>query len=257
MKKTIMLACVLATAAPFLRAQELRTGTLSLGVPVTSQTVAGAPYSAEFVTESVQTLADGNRIVHRTSGRLYRDRDGRVRRETDQNGAVVMIAVTDPVAGRSLTLDPVRKTARIDSAVALPSDFNAQTPGRAGGSGARGETGGGGRSGGSGTPAGRGRRLVGEQTEDKLADRTIEGLRATGIRRTTVIAPGSIGNEQPIRIVSEEWTSPDLQVRVLSDVSDPRTGRTKYKLTRINRANPDPALFQLPAGFKVIHASLW
>ena len=29
--------------------------------------VKGAPYSAEAVTESTQTLADGNRIVNRTS----------------------------------------------------------------------------------------------------------------------------------------------------------------------------------------------
>ena len=33
------------------------------------KTVKGAPYSAQAVSESVQTLADGNRIVHRdTSG---------------------------------------------------------------------------------------------------------------------------------------------------------------------------------------------
>src|SRR5205085_3538810 len=35
--------------------------------------VKGAPYSAEAVTESVQTLADGNRIVHKTTAQVYRD----------------------------------------------------------------------------------------------------------------------------------------------------------------------------------------
>src|SRR5579863_9747419 len=44
-------------------------------------TVKGAPYSAEAVNETVQTLADGNRIIQRTSAMQYRDSDGRERRE--------------------------------------------------------------------------------------------------------------------------------------------------------------------------------
>jgi len=43
--------------------------------------VKGAPYSAEAVTESVQTLADGNRIVRKNSSHIYRDGEGRTRRE--------------------------------------------------------------------------------------------------------------------------------------------------------------------------------
>ena len=43
--------------------------------------VANAPYSAESVTEAVQQLADGNRIVHKTTSQVYRDGQGRTRRE--------------------------------------------------------------------------------------------------------------------------------------------------------------------------------
>src|SRR5689334_4071576 len=39
--------------------------------------VKGAPYSAQAVTESVQTLTDGNRIVRKTNAQLYRDTEGR------------------------------------------------------------------------------------------------------------------------------------------------------------------------------------
>src|SRR5690349_13860171 len=35
--------------------------------------VKGAPYSGEAVTEMVQTLADGNRIVNKTTSKVYRD----------------------------------------------------------------------------------------------------------------------------------------------------------------------------------------
>jgi hypothetical protein len=38
--------------------------------------VKGAPYSATINNESVQTLADGNRIVQTNTGTVYRDSQG-------------------------------------------------------------------------------------------------------------------------------------------------------------------------------------
>src|ERR1700761_1191951 len=69
-------------------------------------TVAGAPYSAEAVTERIQTLADGNRIEQTTSGSVARDSQGRVRRDeglsglTSPNGdAPHLVLIVDPIAG--------------------------------------------------------------------------------------------------------------------------------------------------------------
>ena len=74
---------------------------------------------------------------------------------------------------------------------------------------------------------------------------------ATGTRTTTVIPAGAIGNEQPIRIVSEQWFSPDLELLVLTRHSDPRTGDTTYRLTNIVRGDPDRSLFEVPADYTV------
>src|SRR6185295_19374132 len=49
--------------------------------------VKNAPYSAEAITEMTQRLADGNRIVNKTTANLYRDSDGRTRRD-EKLGAV-------------------------------------------------------------------------------------------------------------------------------------------------------------------------
>ena len=49
--------------------------------PGAEGTVSGAPYAADAVTETLQTLSDGNRIVRRVSSQVARDRDGRTRRE--------------------------------------------------------------------------------------------------------------------------------------------------------------------------------
>src|SRR5512140_2848590 len=46
------------------------------------QLVKGAPYSAEVVTETKQTLADGNVIARKSTGAVYRDGEGRTRQES-------------------------------------------------------------------------------------------------------------------------------------------------------------------------------
>ena len=84
---------------------------------------------------------------------------------------------------------------------------------------------------------------------ESLGTQTIEGVSAEGTRTTRTIPAGEIGNERPLEITSEVWTSPDLQMVVLSKRNDPRIGETVYKLTNIQRADPDPSLFQVPSGF--------
>lgn len=88
------------------------------------------------------------------------------------------------------------------------------------------------------------------QTED-LGSRDIEGVQATGTRRTVTIAAGVIGNEQPIQIVSERWYAPELKTVVLARRSDPRMGDHTYRLTNILRGEPDPSLFQVPSDYTV------
>src|ERR1700681_98319 len=118
MKQVIVVGAALAFGyALTIHAQEVNVTTQSgfgfvLKMPLEAKVVKGLPYSAEIVTESVQTLADGNRIVQRTTGRVYRDSEGRTRREEDRPSGGPTISVTDPMAGSTFTLDPVNRTAR-------------------------------------------------------------------------------------------------------------------------------------------------
>jgi hypothetical protein len=83
--------------------------------------IKGSPYSAEAITETTQVLGDGNRIVNRSTASLYRDNEGRTRREQTLKsiGGVAAgaqplqtIMISDPVAGVSYSLDPGTRTAR-------------------------------------------------------------------------------------------------------------------------------------------------
>src|SRR5438046_7091056 len=83
---------------------EFVSGQLISGPPV-----KGAPYSAEVVNETIQMLADGNRIVQRTTAMQYRDSEGRERRE--ETSAMGAVFITDPVAGARYTLHPESRSA--------------------------------------------------------------------------------------------------------------------------------------------------
>jgi TonB family protein len=82
--------------------------------------VKGAPYSAQAVTETTQTLSDGNRIINKSTATIYRDSEGRTRRE--QTLRVMgpfatggeppqTIFINDPVAGVNYALDTRSKVA--------------------------------------------------------------------------------------------------------------------------------------------------
>jgi len=94
---------------------------LSTEMSLNEKMVKGAPYSAQAVTEQVQVLADGNRIVRRNTSNLYRDSEGRTRREQSLNAVgpyaasgepQQMIFINDPVAQVNFILDTKSRTAR-------------------------------------------------------------------------------------------------------------------------------------------------
>jgi hypothetical protein len=225
-------------------------------------TVAGAPYSAEAVTERVQTLADGNRIVQTTTSTVARDSRGRVRR--DESLAVALPGskgdapkfemIEDPVAGVHWRLDPQTKTATKMPFPKLPPSLpNTSIPPPPPGaertwffsSGAPGsqitiET-----------LAKRKAEADSNVSQVDLGTQTVEGVTAQGTRITRTIPAGEVGNEQPLVITTETWYSPALKVLVMSKSEDPRMGVTTYRLTNIQRAEPSASLFEIPADYTV------
>lgn len=223
--------------------------------------VSGAPYSAEAVTETTQTLPDGNRIVNKSTSKIYRDSAGRERREqplpsfgklASGDTAPVMIMISDPVAKVNYSLETRSKTATKIPAPGLPriSDkggmvggtFTAIAPAPAVGGG------------GNQIFFSQGRLATAPQSAQKkedLGQRTIEGVVADGTRTTTTIPAGEVGNERPIDVVSERWYSSDLQVLVMSKDTDPRMGETTYQLTNVSRVEPAASLFEVPADYQL------
>jgi len=90
-----------------------------------------------------------------------------------------------------------------------------------------------------------------ETHTEQLGVQNFEGVDAVGTRTITTIPADAIGNERPIEIVYERWYSKELQMIVYSKHSDPRFGEQTYRLTNINRSEPDPSLFQVPTSYRI------
>jgi hypothetical protein len=298
--------------------------------------VKGAPYCADAVHETVQPLADGNRIVQRQTTRLCRDGEGRTRQEVSSREGRRTVYLRDPVAKENWVLDPERKTARRGMRLAfsgIDRELDIQVDGPAwreygermrewarqaaerAREAMRGSVGSGGGAKSNATPpmppvppappapvvisrsesVGPGddgkRREVevqvmridggppgmpplpgmaagempsmppavglharqfaprGPGVVTALPQREIEGVRVNGERTTWTIEAGKIGNEKPIQITREVWTSPELMLTVQSRDADPRSGEVSYRLQNLKRGEPDPALFKVPADY--------
>jgi hypothetical protein len=220
----------------------------------------GHPYSAEQDVDRVQTLADGTHITQATQKTMiYRDAEGRSRMEhfiapppgmSIGQPVRVFVSIMDPVAGYSYSMDDQDHVVHRGQLLIAPlqpkSGVTKVAPASSSSLGA--------------IPvphidikvtdaSGRPHPRV---SSEKLGTETMDGLTVEGVRTTVVYPEGSMGNDRPVKSVTETWTSTELNVPVLSKMNDPRMGESTTKLISISLNDPDPALFQIPDGYTIV-----
>jgi len=284
MKRTLAFLplCVLAAAAQDNNAPQIKMlmregigdAPIMMGIKgaVMGPTVKGAPYSALETVENTQTLADGTHIDQTTQTMVYRDSEGRMRRESPD-----LITIFDPVANVSYSLNPKTQTA-----MRLPLGLGAGGAVTTEQRGPNGQTtrfvyrsAGVATAGAAplpplpppppGGPAGdmfflSTGAMPGLSTmqvkltpkSEPLGQQLMEGVNVEGNRTTATIEVGQIGNDRPIQIVTERWYSRELEIAVKMTHSDPRMGQETTQLTNISRVEPSPDLFQVPAGYQTL-----
>lgn len=230
--------------------------------------VVNNPYQAERTIRNVQKLADGTVITVETHGTVARSSSGQIREDLI-NDRSSEVEVGDPAAhllttwrtGGSIRTATVM---RVPPAVLRLPASGSETSGGQGSAITLAPT----------TSAGPPRvnapaapNLLNNLTQaasvksadanpnivthEDLGQQSIEGLLVTGTRTTTVIPLGKIGNDRPITLTEEVWTSPELGIIVKQIDNDPRTGERTMELTGITKAEPDAALFHPPADYQV------
>jgi hypothetical protein len=209
--------------------------------------VKNRPYTATAITESIQTLADGNLITHTVEQLVARDSEGRTRHEQllERIGSLAadapkLIFISDPVTGKEYTLNTRDKTVSVEKRIdieALLREAGNREPAKQSNEKPTGNS-----------EAQRSRQVVHED----LGERTLEGFTVKGERLTATIPARTVGNARALQLSLETWYSPELHVFLHRKRIDPRFGEIDYRLTSIQRVEPDPALFKIPTGYRYV-----
>jgi len=207
----------------------------------------GHPYSADEITQQTNTLADSTRMVRTSQPNfLCRDFVGRTRTEKrppaipkgNQIEIPALVEILDPVLGLGYYLDTVNRVAHrlvlrqpIRFAPAPQARYPNPLPPIVS------------------TPSTPDDPIT---SSERLGTKTLEGIRVEGQRITMTYPIGSVGNDRPIVTTKEIWQSRELNTTILSTSYDPRSGESIHALINISLAEPDPSLFQIPPGYKVV-----
>jgi hypothetical protein len=198
-----------------------------------------APFTLLLQTEWVRILPDGGTITTVNQRRIARDTEGRIYEErwvlVPKNGKVESQMTTIQISDSNnhtlyncFMLEPKKQCVLTTFTPSPDAIFKLR-----GGPGAV--------SGGEG----------GAKHED-LGTQIMFGVETTGIRDTAIYDAGLFGNDRKLTIEREFWYSPELGFNLLSKRSDPRIGTQTFTVTDLTLSEPDPKLFDLPEGFKIV-----
>jgi hypothetical protein len=199
--------------------------------------IPNAPFTATLDTEWVRyageggtiTLVNERHIARDGQGRLYEERWLLVPKNSDRKSKMNWTQIADPKQRTLYNCSTERKVCELrlyDPA----EDLTAAAPLR---------------------PIPSGAATRGPMNVEDLGTQNIAGVETIGRRETTTIEAGSMGNDQPMTSVREYWHSQELGLNLLSIRSGPMTGKQSFRITELTPGEPDPQLFQLPAGYKI------
>jgi hypothetical protein len=194
--------------------------------------VAENPFSARYNIDSFRNLDDGSVQTTHIETTVARDSEGRVYRErhhlppgnSDEQSSLTNFFILDPVAHTRTSCNVSAR--RCDITRFRGVSFLKPIPD------------------GSFDP---GYRFV---TRKSLGSDVIYGLNVVGTRETVAFRGGWPAEEWQVTI-QEFWYSPDLGVNLSAASKVPIAGTHSVRVSELSRAEPDPAMFHIPAYFTV------
>jgi hypothetical protein len=230
---SLLLACTLSAQESDEASRGPDGGTRTRVTGIEVLPAPGRPFSGRSTTEWTRSLEDGTvvtthlfALVARDSqGRIYRERRSFVPANSDRESQLNDILIYDPVTHTKTTCNMASHHCNV-------TGYHAPTAFWIRPSGAFDD----------------GKRNL---TRESIGSDVIDGMNVTGTRETTSIAAGVVGNSQPLTLTREFWYAPDLQINLSVTRKDPREGTQVIHVGNLSRAEPDPAMFQVPSGFVV------
>jgi hypothetical protein len=209
--------------------------------------VKDAPYFADIISTYDRTTPSGERLHREMRSKIYRDTQGRTRRETEQiipstGQKRVSVLINDPIGNTVTSLDPQHMTAHVrdGSIISSPkqpvrrSQESMTAPPEASSVAVE--------------PA----ASIAEAKAEELGTQIMEGLTVKGTKITTPLAPAAGANKQARTLITSAWVSEELHITVLTEYDEAPENHRTIRLVNIVRTEPEAGLFEIPPGYAVV-----
>jgi hypothetical protein len=181
------------------------------------------PVEADIQTVNVRTLADGNVLRRTIDMKFYRRADGSTRLDDGRR-----IVIVNKPAHQTIVMDQALKTANVHTepqpkALALSSN----------------------------SPQ------ISAASSTALGTKQVAGYTVQGTQKTLVIPANSqFGNQNPITKITQVWRSSDLNLPLLTVITDPLSGTTTTQYQNLQKEpRLDDSLFAVPQGYTITSGS--
>ena len=195
-----------------------------------------APFSGTVRVERTDIQPNGTSLALWSEREIARDNDGRIYNEfrpfvpaaAKNVPDATVIHLYDPQNRMTEYLYPERKTYRMSilnrpPSTDTPDDFASPTSASA-------------------PPNAFARK-------EDLGYRKIAGLDAHGVRMTQTLPAEESGTGREVMVTNEYWYSEALRLNLATKHNDPRTGSVTTTVIRVDRSEPSPELFSVPADY--------
>jgi hypothetical protein len=214
------------------------TGAVGSAPTASTLGCTGLPYSGKETQTDIKTNEDGTTTEQSSVQLVWRDVDGRTRRETKwktrsgEEAKEHHVIVYEPLkrvwwtwfyGGSSAKVARVRHFRPQDGPDACPAP-----------------------------PVHQAKRNPEDFDVEYLPAATINGIPVVVHRNTKVVPAGTAGINHEFIIAHEWWISPELGVIMRRTIDDPRSPKIIVELSDVKRDVPDPALFRVPEGYEVV-----
>jgi hypothetical protein len=192
--------------------------------------VEGAPFSATVEIRDDYRYADGTIVPFFAINEIARDNEGRIHNEMRKGmpesftgiSEIVEVHIFDPQTGLNTYYDPQTRIASQRVLPRPPIDLNARL------------------------------LAVHKPQSEDLGTTMLNGIECRGTLETYTIPAFSNGESKPVTITDEFWYSTDLHMNILIHHTVSSGGGKTVTVLQIKREPPDPALFEVPEGYKIV-----
>lgn len=225
---------------------------IAAGGLLNDRIVKNQPLTAVFESETVRLQPNGTALTSRVMTRIYRDRDGRIRREqmvmanstiAPFSNTAKSITIEDPVAGFTYLINPATRSAfryKLSANQPQSNGFNDLIPRTVDVL----------RNDDPQTGLVKKYRLEQPRAE-ALGRQEINGVEAEGRRVRFKIPAGAIGNTAEIEAMHETWIARDLKMLVKSSTKNPLIGEHNYRVIELTRSEQPASLFEIPSDYTI------